>query len=225
MNVMLLGATGLTGRKVLERLVKLEAVNSVVAPVRRTLCYEHPKFTPVIVDFDQLAAQESLFQVDAIVCCLGTTIKQAGSRERFREVDYDYAYAAAELGRKQGARAFILMSAIGASPSSLVFYNRVKGELEDSVRALNYPYLSIYQPGLLMAERQEQRLLEGVGMAVMRGVNPLMMGPMKAYRGIDPDLIAQAMANEIELLATPERQQSLTGGRRSYEDIVTLARC
>jgi len=112
---MVLGATGLTGAAVVEKLLERPEVTSVIAPVRRRVGAEHRKLIQHQVDFDNLQASADLFAGDAIVCCLGTTIKKAGSCEQFRKVDFGYSLEAARLGRAAGARAFILMSAIGAS--------------------------------------------------------------------------------------------------------------
>lgn len=221
MKVLLLGATGLTGGLVLESLLSAKEVSQVVAPSRRVLTIEHEKLEAAAVDFAHLENHADLFKVDAIICCLGTTIKKAGSRRRFREVDYGYAVKAAELGRQQGAQAFILMSAIGASSSSPVFYNRVKGELEDSLKALHYPHLSIYQPGLLLGDRSEQRRAEALGIKAMPVINRLLQGSLKRYRGIEAATIARAMANEIIQLS--ESPDTLEGVHyRHYDDMVAL---
>ncbi|HEY9119185.1 MAG TPA: NAD-dependent epimerase/dehydratase family protein, partial [Marinobacter sp.] len=178
MKVMLLGATGLTGGKVLEGLLGKEEVSSVVAPVRRKLPVAHAKLEQHEIDFDRMDEHSELFAVDAIICCLGTTIKKAGSREQFRKVDFGYPLKAAELGRANGAPTFVLMSAIAASSSSTVFYNRVKGELEDAVKALGYSYLAIYQPSLLLGERAEHRTAEALGMKAMPLINRALIGPL-----------------------------------------------
>lgn len=201
MKVMVLGATGLTGNLVLEQLLAKPEVTSVVVPVRRLLTLVDPKLQQQVINFDDLAAHGQLFEVDVLVCCLGTTIRKAGSRKAFRKVDHDYALTAARLARDSGARALLLMSAVGASASSGVFYNRVKGELEDGVRALNFPYLSIYQPSLLLGERQERRTAESLGMAVMPLVNRVLIGPFRKYRAIAASRVAAAMANEVAMLA------------------------
>ena len=146
MKVLLLGATGLTGGLALDELLTRDEVESVVVPVRKPLKTVHTKLHQQEMDFDRMEDHAGLFAVDVIICCLGTTIKKAGSQEQFRKVDYGYCLKAAELGRAAGAHAFILMSAIGSSSSSTIFYNRVKGELENSVKGLEYPYLSIYHP-------------------------------------------------------------------------------
>lgn len=224
MNVMVLGATGLTGAAVVERLLDRPEVDTVVAPVRRRVGPEHAKLVQQQVDFDDLDASAELFAVDVIVCCLGTTIKKAGSQEQFRKVDYEYSLKAAQLGRQAGARAFILMSAIGASSSSTIFYNRVKGELEDAVRALGYPYLSIYHPSLLLGDRKEQRTAEALGIKLMPWLNRALLGPLEKFRGIEASTVAQAMANEVCALAAPAESGQSTGQHlRDYPEILRLA--
>lgn len=221
MKVLLLGGTGLTGGLVLEGLLAADPVSRVVAPTRRALTIEHEKLQPVAVNFAHLEDHEALFGVDVIICCLGTTISKAGSRQRFREVDYGYGITAARLGRQQGARAFMLMSAIGASASSPVFYNRVKGELEEDLKGLGYPYLSIYQPGLLLGQRAEHRKAEALGIKAMPAINALLQGPLKRYRGIQVTAVARAMVQETIELA--EQGESMQGQRyRRYEDMVAL---
>lgn len=223
MKVLLLGATGLTGGMVLQQLLAADTVSQVVAPVRRTLAVKQEKLTEEIVDFDHLAQHERLFAVDAIVCCLGSTIKNAGSRERFRDIDFGIPMKAAELGRQQGASAFMLMSAVGASASSSVFYNRVKGELEDGVKALAYPHLFIYQPGLLISDRPEQRLAESMGVKVMPAVNCLLRGPLRRYRGIDAMRVAEAMVNDVVGLAGHQKPGANRVLYRHYDDMVASA--
>ena len=222
MKVMVLGATGLTGEQVVRGLLDCEGVASVVVPVRRALALEHPKLVQRVVDFDRLEAEPDLFQVDALVCCLGTTIRKAGSQSAFRTVDYGYPLAAAKLARAQGARALLLMSAIGAASDSTIFYNRVKGELEDAVRALDFPYLSIYHPSLLLGSRQEHRTAEEFGQKAMPLINRVLIGPLDKYRAIKADTVARAMVNEVQALssADPAERVALV---REYPDIVALA--
>lgn len=222
MRVMLLGATGLTGGWVLQGLLAREEVSQVVALVRHKLPTASDKLVQHEVDFDQLEDHAELFDVDIIICCLGTTIKKAGSKEQFRRVDLGYPLKAGELGRAQGVRAYILMSAIGASSSSTIFYNRVKGELEDALRDLDYPYLSIYHPSLLLGDRKEHRTAEALGMKAMPLVNSLLMGPLARYQGIEASTVASAMVNEACGLASG----AVTGPMaqtREHKDIVRLA--
>ncbi len=222
MRVMLLGATGLTGGKVLQGLLGRDEVSQVVALVRHKLPTLHEKLDQHEVDFDKLEDNAELFDVDVIICCLGTTIKKAGSQDQFRKVDLGYPMKAGELGRSRGVRAFILMSAIGASSSSTIFYNRVKGELEDALRDLDYPYLSIYHPSLLLGDRKEQRTAEALGIKAMPLVNRLLIGPLDKYRGIEAQTVASAMVNEACRLASEPAAEQMVQ-TREYDEIVQLA--
>ena len=173
---MVLGATGLVGRDCLRLLLDDPSVTRVVALTRRPLSdMASAKLRVEVVDFDQLAARGDLFDVDQIFCALGTTIKQAGSQDAFRRVDLEYPLAAAKLGVEHGARHFLLVSAIGASAQSRVFYNRVKGELEDALRTLPYRSVTIVRPSLLLGDRGEFRL----GEQIAKGFGWLVPGKFK----------------------------------------------
>ncbi len=222
MNVLLLGATGLTGSQCLQGLLATPEVQRVVALTRRPLALNHPRLVAEVADFDHLEASAKHFEVDVVLCCLGTTLKQAGSRSAFRKVDYDYCLAAARQGKAHGAKAFILMSAVGASARSPVFYNRVKGELERDLAALQYPYLSIYHPGLLLGERAEHRAGEAAMGTLMPALNCLLPGPLSRYRGVASADVAQAMVNEIRGL-TLDRSMEPVVWLRHYDDIMALA--
>ncbi|MGB3620525.1 MAG: NAD-dependent epimerase/dehydratase family protein [Ketobacter sp.] len=205
MKVLLLGATGLVGQSCLTHLLSSSVVNEVIAPTRRSLPVRDRKLYNVLVDFERLDEYPELFDADVILCCLGTTIKQAGSRAQFKKVDYEYCIEAAELGRARCAKAFLLVSAVGASAQSMVFYSRVKGKLETYLRALEYPVLSIYRPSLLLGDRQQNRLGEELGAKVMSLLNPLMVGSMTRYRSISADTVARAMVNEcVQLDPSPK---------------------
>ncbi|WP_417516795.1 NAD-dependent epimerase/dehydratase family protein [Marinobacter sp.] len=222
MRVLLLGATGLTGGLVLSGLLARDDIELVQVPLRRRSKFDHSKLRQEEIDFDRMEDYPGLFQVDAIICCLGTTIKKAGSQEQFRKVDFGYGLKAAELGRAEGAKAFILMSAIGSSSSSTIFYNRVKGELEDGVRGLGYPYLSIYQPSLLLGARTEHRAGEALGVKAMPLVNRVLVGPLEKYRGIEAATVASAMVNEVCSLASESAAEQVVQ-IREYQDIVRLS--
>lgn len=222
MRVMLLGATGLTGGWVLQGLLAREEVSQVVALVRHKLPTVSDKLVQHEVDFDQLADHADLFDVDIIICCLGTTIKKAGSKDQFRKIDLGYPLKAGELGRAQGVRAYILMSAIGASSSSPLFYSRVKGELEDALGDLGYPHLAIYHPSLLLGDRKEHRTAEALGIQAMPLVNRLLMGPLDKYRGIEASTVASAMVNEAcNLASEPAGEHGVQ--TREHDDIIRLA--
>ncbi len=163
-SILLLGATGLVGSHCLRLLARDPAFSRVVVLTRRPLPIEQTfgNVEPHVVDFDELSAHWSLFRVDQIMCALGTTIRQAGSQEHFRLVDYAYPLDAARLGLAQGATHYLLVSSIGANARSRAFYLRVKGELEMALLALQYRSVTIARPSLLLGPRAEHRLGEQV---------------------------------------------------------------
>ncbi|AUM14738.1 NAD(P)H-binding protein [Ketobacter alkanivorans] len=223
MKVLLLGATGLIGRHCLSDLLATSQISEVIAPTRRSLQMKDQALHNVLVDFDRLDEYPELFEVDAILCCLGTTIKQAGSRERFKLVDYQYCMDAAELGRAHSAKSFSLVSAIGASARSLVFYSRVKGQLEDHLKELEYPSLSIFRPSLLLGDRQEARLGEAAASLVAPLFNPLLVGSLSAYKAIEANVVAKAMVNDCLASATIEPGSKPKVKVYSHDKIVKLA--
>ena len=174
MKILLAGATGLVGSHVLAQLLAAPECSAVVAPTRRALDGEHAKLDNPLVDFAQLPAQAPWWQADAAICALGTTMKQAGSREAFRRVDHAYPLAIARLARQHGATAFALNSAFGADPRSRLFYNRVKGELERDLQALGYPSLALVRPGLIGGERAQTRVAERTAAVVLGMLGPLL---------------------------------------------------
>lgn len=161
---MLLGASGLVGRELLRLLCAETIVDRVVVLARRPInAPDDPKLRVEVVDFDALESRGDLFAVDQIFCALGTTIKQAGSQAAFRRVDLEYPLVAARLGAEQGASHYLVVTAVGASATSRVFYNRVKGELEDALRTLQYRSITVARPSLLLGDRDEHRLGEELG--------------------------------------------------------------
>jgi uncharacterized protein YbjT (DUF2867 family) len=161
-SALVLGATGLVGGHVLDLLLADAAWTRVLTLGRRPAARDNPKLEQRVVGFDRVEEHADAFAVDAVFCCLGTTIRAAGSQEEFRRVDHDYPVAAARLASGRGAPHFLLVTAMGADAGSRVFYNRVKGEVERDLLALNYPRTTIARPSLLLGEREEFRLGERV---------------------------------------------------------------
>jgi uncharacterized protein YbjT (DUF2867 family) len=196
---MVLGATGLVGRECLRLLLDDPSVTRVVALVRRPLSDSTPaKLRVEVVDFERLASRGDLFAVDQIFCALGTTIKQAGSQAAFRRVDLEYPLAVAKLGVEHGAQDFLLVSALGASARSRIFYSRVKGELEDALRTLPYRSVTIVRPSMLVGERSETRL----GEQIATRIGWLAPGKYKPVLASD---VAAALVNAARVHA-PGRQ-------------------
>lgn len=172
-TALIAGATGLVGSHLLDALLDDPAFERVVAVGRRASERAHPKLSNAVVDFARLDAAALPEATDAF-CALGTTIKKAGSREAFRAVDFDAVVAFAKAAQARGARRFYVVTALGADPRSLVFYNRVKGEVEEALRALGFDSLVIARPSLLLGERGEKRLGERLAISVTSALAPLL---------------------------------------------------
>ena len=192
-KALLLGASGLIGGHCLMMLLQDESYQEVIVLVRKPLSLTHPKLTQHVVDFERLSDHAALFQADNIFCCLGTTIKKAGSQAAFRKVDFTYAYEAAQLAVAQGAKHFLLVSSLGADANSSVFYSRVKGELEIAITSLPFAAVSIFQPSLLLGTRAEFRLGERIAEPVAKALSFLLLGPLRKYRAIEARTVAAAM--------------------------------
>jgi uncharacterized protein YbjT (DUF2867 family) len=197
-DVVVAGSTGLIGRTFLEALADDPSRRNVVALTRRNIA-SLEKAAAVrqrIVDFERLEEHKDVFSAAAVLCALGTTIKKAGSQERFYQVDYGLALSIARLAADQGCPKFILISAVGADASSRIFYNRVKGELERDVQKLPFRSIHILRPSLLLGQRDEVRFAEVLGKFVLQPLGPVL--PAK-YRPVQAEKIA---AKVIELLDT-----------------------
>jgi len=164
-SVLLLGATGLVGGECLKLLTATADYGRIVVPVRSPLPEpaRDPRVEMHLVDFERLGALVHLFAVDHVISCLGTTIARAGSQERFQRVDFTYAFETARLAAERGASQLLVVTAMGADAGSRIFYNRVKGELEDALRGLPFRSLAILRPSLILGERRERRTGESVG--------------------------------------------------------------
>ncbi|GAB3640855.1 oxidoreductase [Spirosoma arcticum] len=202
-TALVLGATGLIGDLLTRQLIASSHYANVKVLVRNPLTWQHPRLQEVVFDFDR--PNGLIAQADDIFCCLGTTMKKAGSKEAFRKVDYQYPMDIARLGLDNGVTQFAIVTAMGADPESSFFYNRVKGEVERDLMAMGFPTLLIFRPSLLLGNRNENRLGERLAEGAMRLFSPLI--PAK-YKGIEAAKVASAMLTTA--------QQGLTG-RHVYE--------
>lgn len=199
-SALLLGGTGLVGRHCLELLLGDERYDRVVAPVRNSLGFDHPRLEEHRIDFDRLDEFGRLFRVRDVFCCLGTTIRKAGSREAFRRVDVEYPAMAAALAADAGVTGFLAVSAVGADPNSRIFYNRAKGEMEARVAGAGVEHTWFVRPSLLLGDRAENRLGERMAEFALRPIAPFMRGPLRRYRPVRAAAVAAAM---LELARHP----------------------
>ena len=194
-KVVLAGATGLVGGMCLKILLDSPQVESVISLTRRPTATVHPKLKELTVEFSSLSSLPRDLKVAAVFCGLGTTIKKAGSQAEFQKVDLDYVISLAVWGIKHHASHFLVVSAMGANPKSLIFYNKIKGNMEAAVSTLGYPSVDIFRPSLLLGKRKEVRMGEQVGEKVMGIFAPMMKGPLEKYRPIEAEVVARAMVN------------------------------
>jgi uncharacterized protein YbjT (DUF2867 family) len=187
------GGSGLVGRSLLEFLLADARVERVVSIVRRASLPSHPKLEERVVDFETLEVALRGVSATHAFCCLGTTIAQAGSKEAFRRVDFEYPLSFARAARENGAQSYLLVSAAGANPNSLVFYNRVKGEVERALAELGFASLHLLRPSLLLGEREKPRTGELLGAAMARPLRGMFKGRLAKYAPIAARDVAKAL--------------------------------
>lgn len=192
-RTILVGASGLIGSFCLTRLLEEDEVKRVVVLTRRPLERSHAKLVEHLTQFDRLTEHSALFEVDTVFCCLGTTLKAAGSRDAFEKVDYGYVKKVAELAAERNVRQFLLISAIGANPHSPVFYSRIKGRAEEAVRQLTFHSVHILRPSMLLGSRTRPRLNEEMIKPLAKIAMPLFVGPMRRLRPVQAEKVATMM--------------------------------
>ncbi|NRA24317.1 MAG: NAD(P)H-binding protein [Oleispira sp.] len=203
-TALVIGATGLIGRHLVDELIASDTFSKVTALTRKPLLVNSNKFENYVIDFEQLEEyaentsqlSSEIFSVDVLFSCLGTTKKQAGSIQAQRKVDLDYQYEAASIARQQGVTEYFLVSSSGASANSPSAYLRMKGQLEGKVLALDFPRSVIFRPSLLLGKRAEQRLGESLGARVMPLLKYIPL--LKIYRPIEGAQVAIKMRREAE---------------------------
>ena len=193
-HALIAGATGLVGNELLQQLIHGRQYHTISVLSRHEIETNSKRVETIIVDYDQLADKD-LPKADDVFCCLGTTMKKAGSKDAFRRVDHDYPLRVAEITRRKGAQQYLLVSAMGADPNAYFFYSQVKGEVEAAIAQLGFPAFCVFRPSTLLGERPETRVGEQVTQALMQGAAPLMVGDFKKYRPIHAEAVAQAMVH------------------------------
>jgi len=195
-HYLIAGATGLIGSKLLEMLLVDEKVGKVTLLTRRPVERVHPKIAEKIIDFETFTEREIAPNIDAVFCCLGTTLAQAGSKAAFRKVDYEYVVKLAVFTQRQGIPQFHVVSAANANFRSWVFYSKVKGRMERQVKKLNkIRSIYIYRPSMLLGDRPQFRLAETLGKILMKTFSFMLP---KSTRAVDASEVAHAMFNKAK---------------------------
>ncbi|WP_296618454.1 NAD-dependent epimerase/dehydratase family protein [Marivirga sp.] len=193
-TAIIVGATGLVGGHLLDLLLEDEGYSTVKVLSRRTLGGDDGKLKEIIIeDFDKMENHAKELKADDYFCCLGTTMKKAGSKEAFKKVDFQYPATLAAIARENNAKSFHIISSMGADSSSMIFYNKVKGETEEAIQSMKLEKAFIYRPSFIAGERAEKRAAEKAALWVADKFDFIFSGPFKKYAAVHAKTIANAM--------------------------------
>ena len=212
-TALLLGASGLTGGLLLQQLLQDDYYKKVIVYTRKSLNIQHQKLQEMIIDFDTI---DTAVEANDIFCCLGTTIKKAGSKTAFEKVDFDYPLKIAQLQKNAGSEKFLVITAMGASANSSIFYSMVKGKLEKQLQLLQFSSLYIFRPSLIIGNRKEKRIGERIALILSTIINPLLMGSLAKYKSVTAVAIAKAMIFSAKK-NKPENQIILSDEIKKFE--------
>jgi len=194
MKLLLLGATGLVGSRTLQLALSSDAVSEVIAPTRQALVPSGKLVNPVAARLDELLPFLMWSRPDAVICALGTTQAKAGSKQAFRHVDYELPIAFGNAAHAAGVETYAVVTAMGASPASMSFYYRTKGELERDIRKIGFRSLTVCRPSLIEGKRNDARLAEGAALALLRWLAPIAP---KKFHANSADVIAATLLDAV----------------------------
>lgn len=198
-TAIILGSTGLVGSYLMDLLLSGDEYELVISFVRKATGLSHPKLKEYVIDFDKSEYYKELIKGDDLFCCLGTTIKKAGSQEAFSKVDLTYPITFGNLAKENGLKKYLLISSIGANAKSSTFYLSVKGQCEEQLKSIGFWATHIFRPSLLLGKREEFRFGERLSQFFMRMFSFLMVGRLRKYKPIQSYYVAEAMYNAAQL--------------------------
>jgi len=196
MKALVIGATGATGKDLVKQLLNDKDFEQVDVFVRKPLNIENEKLKTHVVDFEKPEDWKDSVKGDVAFSCLGTTLKDAGSKEAQRKVDYEYQFQFAKAAKENNVEDYILVSAYGANPQSKIFYSKMKGELEDAVRKLHFNKITIFKPGML-ERKDSERSGEVLGSRIIKFANKI--GLFESQKPLPTDVLAKAMINSSKI--------------------------
>jgi uncharacterized protein YbjT (DUF2867 family) len=214
-SAILFGSTGLVGSLLAQALLMDESYHRVTIVTRKPLKFNHPKLQVIKCDFTQLSEYKTQLLGTDVYIALGTTREKTPKLDEYYQIDHDYPVLAAQLCKEMGAERIAVVSAVGASASSLVFYLKTKGEMERDIIALNYNQCYIFRPSLILGKRNDRRVTERLFQQVFPLINPLLFGGLHIYKGISAMALAKAMINAC-------RDSSLPSGIFHWNEIKKL---
>ena len=198
MKALIIGATGATGKDLVQVLLQDPDYTQVTIFVRRATGLVHPKLIEIVTDFDKIEKVSEFIKGDVWFSCLGTTLKTAGSKEAQWHIDYDIPATFAEIAKQNGVDKTVLLSAYGASTSSRIFYSKMKGSLEEKIADLSFDQYIVFRPGLLLRDNTD-RVGERISGAVLKFLNRL--GLIRKFKPMPTLILAQKMAKAPKVLS------------------------
>jgi uncharacterized protein YbjT (DUF2867 family) len=189
----LFGATGLTGKSLLQQLTENDNYIKIIVFNRSLQNYNHHKIDEVLLDWNNIERIKNQLIADELFCCIGTTAKKAGSKKAFLQVDFQIPVTLAQIAENNKINKFLVISSMKANPKSKNFYLQTKGKMEEEVLKFNIPKIHIFRPSMLLGKRNEFRTGEEFGKIAMKIFNPLMIGSLQKYKAIPASLVAKAM--------------------------------
>lgn len=209
-TALVFGATGLTGSQLTKVLLEDDRYSHVRIFSRHPVDHYHPKLEVVVNDLNDIRGLSSEIKGDEVFCCLGTTMKKAGSKKSFERIDLEIPLEIASVAKRNGVGKYLVISSIGANPKSRNFYLNVKGRLEEELKNIGFRQLSVFRPSMLLGDRQETRLGESAGKLFFKVFSFAFIGPLKKYKGIKAETVARAMirvANNVPARITYESDE------------------
>jgi uncharacterized protein YbjT (DUF2867 family) len=195
-EVIILGASGLIGSKLLSDLLYDDQFTAIKIFVRKKLYMNHEKLVQIITDFNHLDVIKQEIVADEVFCCLGSTKSKTPDINVYRKIDVEYPIYFAKQALANGAKAYHIVTALGANAKSGNTYNKLKGEVEEQLKVLNYQNINIYQPSFLIGDREENRPLENIMIPIMKVIDKVLIGSLKKYQSIEANVVARAMINQ-----------------------------
>ena len=192
-SAIILGATGLTGGLLVQLLLKDNRYGTIKLFSRTSLGTVHPKLKEFLGDIVELESFRKDFTADEVFCCIGTTKAKTPNKKLYKKIDFGIPKKTAELCKENKINTLIIISALGANSKSRIFYNRIKGQMEDAVLEQQIPKTHILQPSLIGGKREEKRIGEWIFKQLMKAANLVLAGPLNKYKSIHPKIIARAM--------------------------------
>ena len=196
MNVVLFGSTGLVGNLVTKNLINDDKIINLILVTRTPTKFKAQKILNIVDP--NLIIKEIPFSIDAAICTLGSTIKKAGSKEAFKNVDLDLVISTAKNVQQFNCPHFLVISSQGASSDSLIFYSKIKGMMERELIKLNFSKLTILRPGLLVGDREELRMGEAAFIHLIKIINPILVGPLKSMKGNKVESVAKCLCDLLD---------------------------